>query len=130
MVVSDNSGGYIDVQKPLYTNGGKNGYITSDKFGTQFSNNFGQSVGISLSIPIFNGWQAKANYQRSKINIKTLQYQQELDNKTLKQNIYQAYNAAVVAMQKLSSTKRAVEAAQKTYDYALKSIPGRNVENT
>ncbi|MDE3185477.1 MAG: TolC family protein [Bacteroidota bacterium] len=120
LVVSDNSGGYVDVQKPLYTNGGKNGYITSDKFGTQFSNNFGQSVGISLSIPIFNGWQSKANYQRSKINIKTLQFQQDLDNKTLKQNIYQAYNAAVVAMQKLSSTKRAVEAAQKTYDYALK----------
>ena len=120
LVVSDNSGGYIDVQKPLYVNGAKNGYITSDPFGTQFSNNFGQAIGINISIPIFNGWQAKAAYQRSKINIKNLQYQQELDNQTLKQNIYQAYNAAVVAMQKLSSTERAVEAAQKTYDYALK----------
>ncbi len=120
LVVSDNSGGYINVQRPLYVNGAKNGYITSDPFGTQFSNNFGQSIGLNLSVPIFNGWQAKANYQKSKINIKNLEYQQDLDNKTLKQNIYQAYNAAVVAMQKLSSTLRAVDAAQKTYDYALK----------
>lgn len=120
LVVSDNSGGYIDVQRPLYVNGAKNGYITSDPFGTQFSNNFGQSIGINISIPIFNGWQAKAAYQRSKISIKNLQFQQELDNQTLKQNIYQAYNAAVVAMEKLSSTERAVQAAQKTYDYALK----------
>ena len=120
LVVSDNSGGYIDVQQPLYVNGTKNGYITSDPFGTQFSNNFGQGIGINISIPIFNGWQAKAAYQRSKINIKNVQYQQELDNQNLKQNIYQAYNAAVVAMQKLSSTQRAVEAAQRTYDYALK----------
>jgi outer membrane protein len=120
LVVSDNAGGYIDVEKPLYTNGGKNGYITSDPFGTQFSNNFGQSVGISLSIPLFNGWQAKASYQRTKIDIKNIQYQQDLDNKTLKQNIYQAYNAAYVAMEKLSSSKRAVDAAQKTYDYTLK----------
>lgn len=120
LVVSDNSGGYIDVKRPLYVNGAKNGYITSDPFGTQFSNNFGQSIGLNLSVPIFNGWQAKANYQKSKINIKNLEYQQDLDNKTLKQNIYQAYNAAIVAMQKLSSTLRAVDAAQKTYDYALK----------
>ncbi len=120
LVVSDNSGGYVDVQRPLYVNGTKNGYITSDPFGTQFSNNFGQGIGINISIPIFNGWQAKAAYQRAKINVKNLQYQQELDNQTLKQNIYQAYNAAVVAMQKLSSTRSAAEAAQKTYDYALK----------
>ena len=120
LVVSDNTGGYIDVQKPMFTNGGKNGYITSDPFRTQFSNNFGQSIGINLSIPLFNGWQAKANYQRTKIDIKNLQYQQDLDNKTLKQNIYQAYNAAFVAMEKLSSSERAVAAAQKTYDYTLK----------
>lgn len=120
LVVNDNSGGYIDVQKPLYVRGAKSGYLTSDPFGTQFSNNFGQAIGINISVPIFNGWQAKAVYQRSKINIKNLQYQQQLDNQTLKQNIYQAYNAAVVAMQKLSSTSRAADAAQKTYDYALK----------
>jgi outer membrane protein len=120
LIVSDGSGGFIDVQKPLFTNGGKNGYITSDPLGTQFSNNFGQSIGINLSIPIFNGWQSKANYQRSKLNIKTLEYQIRLDNQTLKQDIYQAYNAAIVALEKFNSSQTQVDAAQKSYDFATK----------
>jgi outer membrane protein len=120
LVVSDGNGGFIDVQRPLFTNGGKNGYITSDPMGTQFSNNFGQAIGISLSIPIFNGWQAKANYARAKLNIKTLEYQVRLDNETLKQNIYQSYNAAVVALEKFNSSQTSVNAAQKSYDFAIK----------
>ncbi|MDQ6845560.1 MAG: TolC family protein, partial [Bacteroidota bacterium] len=120
LVVSDGMGGFIDVQKPLFTNGGKAGYITSDPLGTQFSNNFGQAIGISLSVPIFNGWQSKANYERSKLNIKTLEYQKDLDNQTLKQDIYQAYNSAVVALEKFNSSAKSVDAAQRTYDFALK----------
>jgi len=116
--VSDGMGGFLDVQRPLYTNGGKNGYITSDPLGTQFSNNFGQSIGISISVPIFNGWQAKANYQRSKLNIKTLEYQSRLDDQTLKQDIYQAYNAAIVALEKFNSSQKSVDASQKSYDFA------------
>jgi outer membrane protein len=119
LVIPDGSGGFIDVQRPLFTNGGKNGYITSDPLGTQFSNNFGQQIGISLSVPIFNGWQGKANYQRSKLNIRTLEYQKELDNQTLKQNIYQAYNAAIVAMEKFTSSLKAVQSAQKSYDFSV-----------
>jgi len=120
LVITDNSGNVVDVQKPVYKNGVRSGYITSDPFGTQFNNNFGQSIGLSISVPIFNGWQAKGNYKRTQINIKNLEYQQDLDNKTLKQNIYQAYNAAFVALQKLTSSEKAVQAAQKTYDYTLK----------
>jgi len=120
LVITDNSGNVINVQKPVYKNGVQNGYITSDPFGTQFNNNFGQSIGLNISVPIFNGWQAKGNYKRAQINIKNLEYQQDLDNKTLKQNIYQAYNAAFVALAKLTSSEKAVQAAQKTYDYTLK----------
>lgn len=116
-VIPDNSGGYVQVQQPLYENGAKNGYITSGPFGSQFNNNFGQSIGLNITVPIFNGWSAKANYKRSIINIKNLEYQQQLDNQTLKQNIYQAYNAAFVALKKLASSRQAVESAQKTYDF-------------
>jgi outer membrane protein len=120
LVISNGSGGFIDVQRPLFTNGGKNGYITSDPLGTQFSNNFGQSIGISLSVPIFNGWQAKATYAKSKLDIRTQEYQVRLDNQTLKQDIYQAYNAAIVAMEKFNSSQKSVDAAQKSYDFATK----------
>jgi outer membrane protein len=121
LVISNGTGGFTDVQRPVFTNGSKSGYITSSSFGTQFfSNNFGQSIGINISVPIFNGWSARAGYERSKLNITTLELQKDLDNKTIKQDIYQAYNAAIVAMEKFNSSAKSVAAAQKSFDFATK----------
>jgi len=120
LVISNGTGGFTDVQRPVFTNGSKSGYITSSSFGTQLNNNFGQSIGINISVPIFNGWSARANYERSKLNITTLELQKDLDNKTTKQDIYQAYNAAVVAMEKFNSSAKSVAAAQKSFDFATK----------
>jgi outer membrane protein len=120
LVISDNAGGFIDVQQPVFATGNKTGYFTSDAFGKQLSNNFGQSIGINISVPIFNGWSSKAAYERSKLNINTLRLQQELDNRTIKQDIYQAYNSAVVAIEKFNSAKKSVEAAQRSFDFATR----------
>ena len=120
LVISDGQGGFVDVQRPVFVNGNKNGFIKSEPLGDQFSNNFGQQIGLSISVPIFNGWQAKAAYQKSKLNIKNIEFQKDLDNKTLKQDIYQAYNSALVALEKFTSSRRAVESAQKSYDFATK----------
>ena len=120
LVVSDGQGGFKDVQRPVFVNGAKSGSISSEPLGDQFSNNFGQQIGLSISVPIFNGGQAKAAYQRSKLNIRNIEYQKDLDNKTLKQDIYQAYNLALVALEKFTSSRRAVETAQKSYDFATK----------
>ncbi|MEJ7672687.1 MAG: TolC family protein [Chitinophagaceae bacterium] len=91
-MISNGSGGFTDVQRPVFTQGAKSGFFTSDKLGTQLNDNFGQSIGINISVPIFNGWSARAGYARSKLNIATLVLQKELDDKTIKQDIYQAYN--------------------------------------
>jgi outer membrane protein len=119
-VISNGSGGFTDVQRPVFVNGSKSGYITSEVLGTQFNNNFGQSIGLNISVPIFNGWSAKANYEKSKLNINTLELQKDLDNKTIKQDIYQAYNAVIVAMEKFNSSSKSVDAAQKSFDFATK----------
>ena len=120
LVISNGSGGFTDVQRPVYTNGNKTGYLTSDRFGKQLNKNFGQSIGINISVPVFNGWSARANYERSKLNITTIELQKDLDNKTTKQDIYQAYNAAIVAMEKFNSSKKSVDAAQRSFDFATK----------
>lgn len=120
-VVTDGMGNVLNgysVQQPVFVNGQKS-YIKSPKFGTQFNDNFGQTVGISISVPIFNGWQGKAGYQRSKINFQNMEYQKDFDDQTLKQDIYQAYNAAIVAREKFTSSSKAVASAQKTYDFTL-----------
>jgi outer membrane protein len=89
-------------------------------FFTQLEQNFRQSVGLSVSVPIFNGYSARTNYFRSMISIKNQELQKEADNQSLKQNIYQAYNAAVVAMEKLNASKKTVETADRTYNFAKK----------
>lgn len=117
LVIPDGSGGYIDVEKPNYKIGGRSGFIKSDPLGKQFSDNFGQQIGLSITVPIFNGWQGRAAYDRAKLNVRNLEYQQELNNSNLKQDIYQAYNSAVVALEKFTSSKAAADAAQKSYDF-------------
>ena len=89
-------------------------------FGQALNRNFGQGAGISLSVPIFNGHQLKGNWERAKLNIKNIQLQKELDNQALKQDIYNAYNNAISALQQNSASVKAVETAQRAYDLARK----------
>lgn len=119
-VIRDAGGNVTNVLQPVTTNGAKTGFFKSDKLSKQLGNNFGQSIGVGLSVPMFNGWTARANYERSKANIITLQLQKDLDDKTIKQDIYQAYNAAIVAIEKFNSSKKSVETAQKSFDFATK----------
>ncbi|MBL0145254.1 MAG: TolC family protein [Chitinophagaceae bacterium] len=86
----------------------------------EFNTNFGQSIGLGVSVPIFNGSNAKSAWQRSKLTIKNLQFQKDLDNQKLKQDIYQAYNAAVVALEKYNASKKGVETAERSYNFANK----------
>lgn len=86
----------------------------------QIDQNFRQSVGLNLSVPIFNGAQLRTNWERSKLNIRNVELQKEGDNQKIKQDIYQAYNAATVALEKFNSSEKSVTASQRTYDFAQK----------
>ena len=89
-------------------------------FGKQIGDNFRQSVGINISVPIFNGGALKSNYARSKLNIETINYQKEQDNQKLKQDIYQAYNAALIAYEKFNASKKSITANELSLNYATK----------
>ncbi|MEO6314197.1 MAG: TolC family protein [Chitinophagaceae bacterium] len=86
----------------------------------QLSNNFSQNFGVSLNIPIFNGGQASVSYQKSKLNLQNARINREEIDQTLKQNIYQAYNSAVAALQKFNANQSTVNATQKAFDFATK----------
>ena len=98
----------------------RDGFTKTGPVFTQINDNFGQSVGLSLRVPIFNGGSLRINYEKSKLNISTLQLQKESDNLKLKQDIYSAYNAATIALEKFNASKKAVSSSQQTYDYANK----------
>lgn len=86
----------------------------------QLDQNFGQQIGIQLNIPIFNGNQARTNMQKAKLNIQSARLQKESDLLTLKQNVYQAYSAAVAALQKFQAGKKALSTADRSFELASK----------
>ncbi|MEK0423791.1 MAG: hypothetical protein RLZ95_1701 [Bacteroidota bacterium] len=86
----------------------------------QVNNNFGQSFGFQMNIPIFNAHQSKIAYAQAKLNYRSASLQEENTNLKLKQDIYTAYTNAVVAFNKLSATQKALTAAEKTYEFATK----------
>lgn len=94
--------------------------IKADKYTRQLNTNFGQNVGISINVPIFNGKAAQTNWERSKLNVKQLELTKEQDNQKLKQDIYKAYNDAAAALQRFNANKKTVETSAKSYDFASK----------
>lgn len=86
----------------------------------QLNQNFRQSVGIGVSVPILNGGSLRTNWQRSKLNLRQVELQRDQNSLSLKQDIYKAYNEAVAAVQKFNADKKSVATSEKAYDFAKK----------
>ncbi|MFP5040762.1 TolC family protein [Parasediminibacterium sp. JCM 36343] len=123
------NGDLVTIGSNTYTVATPNATITQSKrsfgqlwegYGNQLSNNFGQTVGFSLSVPIFNNGQYRIAYEQSKLNYKTQLLNKEGADNTLKQNIFTSYTNAISALQKLNAGKKSVESNQKAYDFATK----------
>ena len=86
----------------------------------QLYQNIREQVGISLSIPIANGGSLRTNYARSKLTLRSYELQKELDNQSLKQNIYKAYNDVLTSMAKYNASTKTVLANEKAFDFATR----------
>lgn len=86
----------------------------------QLNNNFGQTVGVSLSWNIFNGMYVHNNIRKSTLNKEIQRNNLQQTQNTLKANIAKAitdYNASV---SKQIASEKALEAAQLQMDFAQK----------
>jgi outer membrane protein len=104
----------VNTETAIPTGFSKNTYFR------QLNNNFSQSIGLSLSIPIFNGGITRTNWKKSKLDVTNAELQKEGDALTLKQDIYQAHADAVAAIQKFNAAKKSVETSEKAYNFAKK----------
>lgn len=89
-------------------------------FGEQFSDNFGQNVGLSLSIPLFNNGTARTAWKRNQLNLENQQLQKQLDNQTLKQDIYRAYTDAVAALERFNASSKTIQTAERAFEFSQK----------
>ncbi len=81
----------------------------------QFVDNRGRSIGVSLQIPLFNGFSTRSAMQRAAINreIANISFQ-EISN-TLRQTVETAYNNAIAAVKTYQSTDKQVKARDEAF---------------
>lgn len=84
----------------------------------QFKNNINQSIGFSLTIPLFNGLQTHTAIKNAKLAALNAQFSQDLAKQNLYKNIAQAYANAKASLDKYNATKLSVEAANESFKYA------------
>jgi outer membrane protein TolC len=84
----------------------------------QFRDNKGQSFGAQLSIPIFNGFSARNNVERSKVSLEKSKIAVEQEELTLQRNVYTAFTDAKGGLNAYESSLVALDARQEAYNYA------------
>jgi outer membrane protein len=87
-------------------------------FSKQINDNVNKSFGINLSIPIFNGFQAKSSIAKAKIIASSAELKLELEQKNLYKTIQQAYTDAQASLKKLAASKKAVDALRESFKYS------------
>lgn len=92
--------------------------VGADPFIDQLSLNDGIGYGLSLNIPIFNGFATKGSIKRSKINLQRTEYQLEQAELDLESTVYQAYVDAKGSLKSYEAAKLSLESQELAYDYA------------
>jgi len=94
--------------------------IQDMSFTDQFDINFNQRLGLSLSVPIFNRGQTKANVQNAKINIEKANIAMRTQEKELYNKVETAWRNARSSQEQLLAAEAARNAAKDSYDLAQK----------
>lgn len=102
----------------------KVGGVDNESFGSQMRHNFNQSLGFSLSVPIFDAFSTRNSVRKAKVQQINARLQYDDAQRRLYKNIQQAYYQAVGADEKhraaivsRDATKVAFEAMQEKYNY-------------
>ena len=84
----------------------------------QFSNNKGHNFGLQLNVPILNGFSARNNVQRSKVDYEKTKNAFNQANLDLETNVYKAITDAKGALKTYESAISTLEARQEAFNYA------------
>lgn len=89
-------------------------------FNNQVSDNFNQSIGFALTIPIFNSLNTHAAVQRAKVNHDIRQNEIEQAKYQINETVKRAYYDARAAYKKYQANEKAVSAMRQSYQYSEK----------
>lgn len=87
-------------------------------FNDQVKDNLYKSVNLTLSIPIFNNFNARSNLQRAMISNEQAKIAAQEIHNTLRENVETSYNNAVAAAKSYNASLRQVDAREEAYRMA------------
>ncbi|WP_336516046.1 TolC family protein [Pollutibacter soli] len=120
--VIDNTGNQLPLYTPDIVEGTQNNSFGQlwNGYGSTLNDNFGQAIGLSLNVPIFNGWRVKSSIARAKLDISSKELAIEQETLKLKQDIYTAYQNASGNYQTFIAREKAVKTAERSFELASK----------
>lgn len=90
---------------------------TDYPFIDQFKDNSSQSVSVSLSLPLFNGWQTNNSISQAKINVQRFMLNLQQTKNQLQKTIEQAQADANAANKQYLASLKSVEALSESFRY-------------
>lgn len=87
-------------------------------FGKQLDQNLSQSIGFSLSVPIFNGLQSRTTVKKARLNRMNAELLLQDEKNKLYSSVQQAYNDAMAAKRQYDASDKSVKATEKAFEYA------------
>ena len=81
----------------------------------QLGNKLGESLGLNLSLPIFNGKQVRTNIRKAELQLTSARLQNESARKQLLSTLESVRNDAVSAQQRYFASKAQLEAAGESF---------------
>lgn len=91
------------------------GGVYNESFGSQMRHNFAQSVGFSLSVPIFDAFGTRNSVRRARLNAHTSQLRLDDERQQLYKAICQAHTQALGALRQQSAAADACESTRQAY---------------
>ena len=91
-------------------------------FGEQFNDHQNRSLSLSLSIPIFNGYQVSTYINQAKMGIENAQYNLQLQKNQVRKNVEQAFADAVAAYKSYIATKTSLLSFKEAFMYMEKKF--------
>ncbi|MFM2284661.1 MAG: hypothetical protein RLZZ543_158 [Bacteroidota bacterium] len=98
----------IDVDVPVYE---------KTPFDKQLNQNFNRTVGLSLSVPLFNGLRTRTQVSQQKIAVENAKLSQQISKNQLRRDIQSAWFDARSAFERYQATAKSVNALEEAFNY-------------
>ncbi len=97
---------------------GEISYSNPKPFFRQLEDNFGQSINLSVSIPIFNGFRTRNSVQRNYVNLERAKLNYQQQETDIDRNVYTAYTDAKGAKESFEAAEKVLKARELSLEYA------------